>query len=167
MNGQAVRRRLDGRVDTRKFAMTGAMTLIAGVMLWQAGDFPGRVALFPRVITAIIVVLGIIDLARIMKPAVSEVETAHDALGGVAAGPADGDRAASTTVAVAWFMALIIAVLLVGFLIAVPLYMVAFMRLHGRHSWRVILLWVASLWALLYFAFVRLLNLPLYDGLLL
>jgi len=148
-----------GRIDTQKFAMTLAITLIAGIMLWQAGDFPTRVALFPRAITTIILVLGIVDLVRILRPAVMQQAggAATESDDGMAAQEATVPRATSTAGAIAWFLALIVPILLFGFLIGVPAYMALFLRLQGKHPWPTVLISVA---------FVRVLNLPIYEGLL-
>ena len=159
------------RVDTRKLAMTLVITVTAGLMLWQAGDFPARVALFPRVIAAVVLLLGIVDLVRIVRPAVAPpAGAAADSTATadrLAAEETQAPRATSTAGAIAWFMALVVPVLLVGFLIAVPLYMAASLRLHGGHSWRTVGIAVVSVWLLLYLGFVRVLNLPIYDGFLL
>jgi len=156
-----------GRIDTQKLAMTLAVTLIAGVMLWQAGDFPDRVALFPIAITTIILVLGIADLLRILRPAVMPGAAARAVSTDGMAQEAGAPRATSMAGAIAWFLGLIIPTLLVGFLIAVPVYMALSLRLQGKHSWRTVAISVVAVWSVIYFIFVGLLNLPLYDGLLL
>lgn len=162
---------LDRRVDGRKLTMTLAIALVSAGMLLGSGDFPRRVALFPMVISTIILVLAALDLVRILRPAVRPESDlpgpdAVDSRGSDSA-RVETTRATSTAGAIGWFLALIIPILLFGFLIAVPLYMALFLRLQGKHSWRTVVVSVAGIWVVIAFGFVRLLNLPIYGGYLL
>lgn len=167
-------------VDKSKLAITLAITLIAGAMLWRARGFPDRVALFPLVITSIVLMLCIADLVRILRPVLLARPPRAETVameGGADGEPVSKDApqrraedgpaeplATSTAGAIGWFLTLIVMTLLFGFLIAVPLYMALFLRFHGKHSWRAVVISVVSVWVVIYFMFVGLLNLSVFDG---
>ena len=56
------------------------------------------------------------------------------------------------------------AILLVGFLAAVPLFVLAYLRLQGRESWPLSLVFTAVVWGVFYGLFDLMLHLPFPSG---
>jgi hypothetical protein len=69
-----------------------------------------------------------------------------------------------TLVAMAWIVGFFIAILLAGFLVAVPVFVLVFLRFQGRESWTLCLVFTAVLWAVFYGLFERTLHLPFPQG---
>ena len=67
---------------------------------------------------------------------------------------------------IAWgyFLALIIGIILFGFHIAVPVFLVVFLRYRAMASWRMTLGLTAISTIILFFAFEHLLHIPLHTG---
>lgn len=106
------------RIDRAKLAMTLSIGVIVGAMLWAAQRFPDRVALFPTVITSIVLLLALADLVRILRPGrFGPAEVSEEQ---VVSG--QGDRRTSGAAAIGWLLLLVTATVLVGFLITVPLH---------------------------------------------
>jgi Na+/proline symporter len=69
-----------------------------------------------------------------------------------------------TAVAIGWIAGFFAAIVLLGFPLAVPLFMVLYLKLQGREGWIVSLALTAVVWALFYGLFDRLLHLPFPAG---
>jgi hypothetical protein len=67
----------------------------------------------------------------------------------------------------AWLFGFFIAILLVGFSIAIPLMMFTYMRFQGKESWVLSLVLTVIAFTCYYLLFVKVLNLPFPEGLLL
>lgn len=63
-----------------------------------------------------------------------------------------------------FFVALVAGILLFGFLVAVPLFILAFLRVWARASWPLALGLVAAACVILYLVFVQGLNVALHRG---
>ena len=63
-----------------------------------------------------------------------------------------------------FFVALVAGILLFGFLVAVPLFVLAFLRVWARASWPLALGLVAAACVILYLVFVQGLNVALHQG---
>ena len=66
----------------------------------------------------------------------------------------------------AWFLGGVALVFLAGFLVAIPLFLFLFLRLHARESWLLSLVLPLCVGAIVYGAFVFILRVPLESGLL-
>jgi hypothetical protein len=68
--------------------------------------------------------------------------------------------------AVAWgyFLAFIVCILLLGFRISVPIFLIAFLRFQAGASWRSAMLYGAGGAALMYLLFEKLLKVTLHSG---
>ena len=65
----------------------------------------------------------------------------------------------------AWFIGFVAALVLFGFLYAVPALVAAYLYFSGRERWYVALAGAAFAWVVLYGVFDWFLGLPLFDGL--
>ncbi len=67
-------------------------------------------------------------------------------------------------VAIGWMLGLFVAVVLLGFPIAVPLFVFLYVKLQGREGWRLSLVFTLVVWGIFYGLFDRLLHLPFPAG---
>ena len=66
----------------------------------------------------------------------------------------------------AWIGGFILLVFLLGFPIAVPLFMISYLTMQSRIGWLQSMALTAGAWGFFYFLFQRLLNLQFEDGLI-
>ena len=69
-----------------------------------------------------------------------------------------------TLVAIAWILGFFAAIVLLGFPIAVPLFVFLYVKMQGREGWGLSLIFTLVVWAIFYGLFDRLLHLPFPDG---
>lgn len=77
---------------------------------------------------------------------------------------ADTSRVIREGIIFGWFLTFVAAILLLGFLVAAPLAVFAFLRLQQGESWRLSLTLAGGAWLLLYLMFEKLLRLGLFGG---
>ena len=77
------------------------------------------------------------------------------------------DSARRTLVAAAWILAFFAAIVLVGFPIAIPLFVFLYLRLQGREGWGLSIVMTAAVWGVFYGLFDAMLHLPFPAGWLL
>jgi hypothetical protein len=63
-----------------------------------------------------------------------------------------------------WILGFFFMVLLIGFPIAVPLFVFLYMKLHGKEKWGVSLLMTFVAWASFYGLFVKFCDVPFMEG---
>ncbi len=81
--------------------------------------------------------------------------------------PAGPSRTVRELIIFGWFLGFVAAILLLGFLVAAPLSVLAFLRLQQREPWALSLALASGAWLLVYFVFQRLLRMVLFEGFLL
>ncbi len=67
-------------------------------------------------------------------------------------------------VAIGWMLGLFVAIVLLGFPIAVPLFVFLYVKLQGREGWGLSLVFTLVVWGIFYGLFDRLLHLPFPAG---
>ena len=72
-----------------------------------------------------------------------------------------------TVAAFGWIVGFFAAIVMLGFLVAIPLFMLAYLRLQGKEGWTLSVVLTAAVWAAFYGLFDQLLHLPFPDGWLL
>jgi hypothetical protein len=77
------------------------------------------------------------------------------------------DSARRTAVAIGWMLAFFAAVVLLGFPIAVPLFVFLYLRIQGREGWPLTIVMTLAVWGVFYGLFDYLLHLPFPAGWLL
>lgn len=80
------------------------------------------------------------------------------------------DRTDSTVwrefVLFSYFVSLIAGVILFGFWLTIPVFLVTFLRLHERDNWKFVLSLTGVAWLIIYLIFDRLLEISLHTGLI-
>lgn len=71
---------------------------------------------------------------------------------------------ARTALAVAWILGFFATIVLLGFPIAVALFVFVYLKFQGRESWLFSIVFTAALWGAFYGLFDRLLHLPFATG---
>jgi len=69
-----------------------------------------------------------------------------------------------TAVAIGWMLGFFAAIVLLGFPIAVPLFMVLYLKLQGRERWLLTIVMTLAVWGVFYVLFDYLLHLPFPTG---
>ena len=77
------------------------------------------------------------------------------------------DSARRTAVAVGWMLAFFAAIVLLGFTIAVPLFVLLYLRVQGGEGWPLTIVMTLAVWGVFYGLFDYLLHLPFPTGWLL
>ena len=139
------------------------LLVIAIVALVYGLTFPTMKAkLVPIVISGIILVLASIELVRELRAGVkAQPETEADPEAVLAGTKQEFYR---YLVGLGWMAALAAGIYLVGFLIAVPLFVVAYLKLNSRR-WLISIGMAAAVAIFIYGIFVVVLRVDLYPGL--
>lgn len=148
---------------------------LAGAFAWavyEAQVFPEGARLFPLAIALPALALALLQAAlsvraRASAPAeeVADMADVPDIAGeDTLEGP---ERARRTAEITAWILGVFAAVFLLGFLLAVPLAAVAYLRIAAREGWLPSVAVAGLCWALVFGVFDRLLHVPLPPGVLL
>jgi hypothetical protein len=123
---------------------------VAAYAVYAALRWPPKAALFPLVMGIPLLVLALAQLVVDLRDP-------------PAASPAGQRRALRTF---AWMAAFIILVLLLGFPIAVPVFVLAYLLLASREGWLLSATLAAAAWGAFHLLFQRLLHFPFEGGLI-
>ena len=137
-----------------------ALALALGIMAISAYAaiaalaWPLKTKLFPLVIAVPLFCLASAELVAIV-------------LSREPSGEAAGELAARRSMlTVAWILGFFAAILLLGFLVAVPVFLLAYLKLQAREGWLFSLLFTAIISGAFYGLFDYLLHLPFASGVL-
>ena len=138
-----------------------AVMLVAAWAVLSALEWPWKPALFPLAIGVPLFCLAAGEtLWSVLRP--HEHVQAKDFQ--MSAGIVPSLARRRTAAAMGWIAGFFAAIVLLGFPLAVPLFMVLYLKLQGREGWIVSLALTAVVWALFYGLFDRLLHLPFPAG---
>jgi hypothetical protein len=131
--------------------LASGIMLLAAWAIWSAWAWPLKAKLFPLAIGIPLFCLAAGEvLWTLLRPAAAE-ET-------------EKESPRRTLAAVGWMVGFFAAIVLAGFLVAVPLFVLAYLRIQGRESWTLSLIFTVAVWAVFYGLFDRLLHLPFPPG---
>jgi hypothetical protein len=142
-------------------AFTLALAAFFAWAAYEARVWPDNARLFP--IAVAVPALGLAVLQVVLALRTPAAAHPPDRRSEVDALPA-GERARRTLEIAAWIIGIFAAVYLIGFVLAVPLAALAYLRLTGREGWPASLLVAALCWGLVYGVFDRVLHVPLPAG---
>jgi hypothetical protein len=138
------------------------------VFVYQAHEWRMQARLYPWAIGIPMLILAIVQVIFDLKGVKAKESTD--------AAPVDFQFTQTVEPAIAkkraitmfsWLFGFFVAVLLVGFSIAIPLMMFTYMKFQGKESWVLSLVLTVIAFIFYYMLFVRVLNLPFPEGLLL
>lgn len=128
---------------------SAVLAAVAAFAVYTALRWPPKAALFPLVMGIPLLVLALAQLVVDLRERPA---------------PAPGLQRAWGILA--WMVAFIVLVLLLGFPLAVPVFVLAYLVTSGRESWLLSLVLAGAAWAAFYLLFQRLLHFPFEDGLI-
>jgi len=131
-------------------ALGAGIMVLAAWGVWAAWGWPLKAKLFPL---AIGIPMFFLAAAEVFWAVRAKDEPA-----------AEPEPVGRTFIAIGWMVGFFAAVLLVGFLAAVPLFVLAYLRLQGRESWPLSLVFTAVVWGVFYGLFDLVLHLPFPSG---
>ena len=152
--------RLKGRaVMSLCIMLTGA-----GVVI-QASQWPFKAALFPLIVGVPVCLLALIDLLfTVFEKSDKKEQTTIDF---TFSGHEDKALERKRTVSIfLWILGFFFLVILVGFPVAVPLFVLCYLKLEGREGWLVTLAATFITWGTFYGLFIWFLNVPFMEGLI-
>ncbi|HEX9398213.1 MAG TPA: tripartite tricarboxylate transporter TctB family protein [Burkholderiales bacterium] len=137
--------------------LSSAVALFAAWGLVSAMSWPLKAKLFPLVVGIPLLCLAIAEIIYSLRD--KSTEPPRDI-------PADVERHRSL-VAAGWILAFFAAIVLLGFDIAVAVFVFLYLVIQGKERWIFSAIFAAATWALFYGLFDRLLHLPFPAGWLL
>ena len=144
-------------------ALALLIMLVAGYGVLVAWDWPAKAALFPLAIGIPLFCLAAAEAAWVLLG--GREERKGEPMDFQVARPKDGAR--RSAVAIGWMLGFFAAIVLLGFPLAVPLFVLLYLRLQGGEGWVVSIVTTAAVWGFFYGLFDRLLHLPFPAGWLL
>jgi hypothetical protein len=145
---------------------SGLILLVALWALYATRDWAFNTALYPRVVgIPLILLAGAEFLLSLRGRDGGTGGRAMDVQISTATEPAVAMRRTITTVG--WLLGFFAGIWLLGFPVAIPVFVFAYLKFQGRESWFVSTVLAAAAWAGFYGLFVRLLHLPFGEGVLL
>jgi hypothetical protein len=143
-------------------ALSLLIMIVSGYGVVAATAWPWKAALFPLVIGVPLFALAAAEALWTLFGAEPASDAARDFQ--LSIGTDTGQR---TLVAAGWIFAFFAAIVLIGFPIAVPLFVFLYLKLQGREGWGISIAITLGTWAVFYGLFDLLLHLPFPAGWLL
>ena len=125
---------------------------VAAYAVYAALAWPPKAALFPLTMGIPLLVLAALQTVIELRDPAQPDESAVDRRRALAV--------------FAWMGAFIALVLLLGFPVAVPVFVFSFLMLQSRAGWGMSIALTAAAWGFFYLIFVRLLHFPFEAGLI-
>ena len=138
---------------------------VAATFLVWSHAYDGRAHTIPMLIGWTAVVLALIDMVAQTETGVGR--TLHEILSGQ---PLDNSStetdqsARSAVIPALWVASFVGVVAIIGFIAAIPIYTIAFMRLQGRMPWRKTAIGAIAITAVTWIVFEQLLRYKVFEG---
>jgi len=146
-------------------ALSLAAAGVAGYALYASWSCPFRTALFPRIIALPILTLAVIEWALSVWG--SEKENQGHAVDFQLTETVEPALARMRTIAIiVWTLGFMVLILLVGFPLAVPIFVFAYLKIAGREPWMLTIILTAVAWLFMEGLFNRFLHIPFPEGLI-
>jgi hypothetical protein len=140
-------------------ALSALIMIVSGYGVVAATAWPWKAALFPLVIGVPLFALAAAEALWTLfgtDPASEEARDFQLSMG--------QDTLRRTLSAAGWIFAFFAAIVLLGFPIAVPLFVFLYLKLQGREGWGISIAITLGTWAVFYGLFDLLLHLPFPAG---
>jgi len=149
-------------MKSEKIIFALVMIVLFGAAIYFAVDFQPderRAPLVVAVPSFLLMIMVLADELRSRPPEKNEVKIAYRETLHVA------EARRRELAVILWILLLVAMIYVLGFLWAVPLYLLAMLKLRGRETWRVSVFLTAGTVVVIYFFFVSLLKVNLHPGL--
>ena len=137
-----------------------SIMICSGWAVATAMDWPWKAALFPLVIGVPVFFLAAGEVLWVLFGSPSQNQVMDFQLSAHLPAKVTLRR---TLQAVGWMLAFFAAIVLLGFPIAVPLFVLLYLKLQGGEGWVLSIVMTLVVWGLFYGLFDRLLHLPFPD----
>jgi Tripartite tricarboxylate transporter TctB family len=149
---------------TAEFILAIGIMALAAWAAISAYGWPLKAALFPLVISIPLLLLATAELAWLILAPPKHVQTKDFQPPQADVSPSlAGPRILRM---VAWIVGFFVTLVLLGFPIAVALFVFLYLKLEARESWLYAALFTAVVWGAFYGLFIALLHLPFAAGVL-
>lgn len=143
-----------------------SVTIAAAYALYDSWHWPYKTALFPRLISAPLLVLGLLETFLCLY--VPEGQREGGAVDFEFSSDVDPIIARNRTLSLfLWVLGFFALILLIGFLWAVPIFVFLYLKLEGKEGWVLTISLTACSWLFMEGLFDRLLHIPFSRGWLL
>ena len=140
-------------------ALSVLVMITSGYGVIAATAWPWKAALFPLVIGVPLFCLAAAEAFWTMfGSTAAEAQTMDFQLA------IGNETARRTALAIGWMLAFFAAIVLLGFPVAVPLFMVLYLKVQGREGWPLTIVMTLGVWGVFYGLFAYLLHLPFPSG---
>lgn len=142
-------------------ALALGLMAVSGYSVIAAWFWPWKAALFPLVIGIPLFILSAAEALWVLvgtteRGAVQDVQITRDL--------PQSEIVRRSAAAAAWIVAFFAGILLLGFPIAVPLFVFLYLKAQGKESWTLSIVFTAVVWGFFYGLFDQLLHLPFPQG---
>jgi len=142
-----------------------AAAAVAAFALYASWSWPFRTALFPRVVALPILFLALTEWALSVWNIEGERE--GHAVDFQLTDTVEPALARKRTIAIfLWTIGFLVLILLVGFPLAVPIFVFAYLKLSGKEPWMLTIVLTTIAWIFMEGLFNRFLHIPFSEGLI-
>jgi hypothetical protein len=142
-------------------ALAAAIMACSGWAVYLAAGWPWKAALFPMAIGVPVFLLAAAEAAWALFGSADGARAMDFELSQDVPEPIARRR---TWEILVWISGFFAAIVLLGFPVAVALFILLYLRIQGGESWLFSLVFSAAVWGFFYAVFARLLNLPFPAG---
>jgi len=144
--------------------MNLCLAVIAAGVIITAIKWPFKTALFPMVIGVSVFLMAGAELFLGLKERGGKAAKQSTLDFQLSEGMDAAVALRRTWVAFGWIVGFFLLILLVGFSIAVPLFVFSYMKIYGKEKWIISILMGGLAWVFFYGLFIKLLNTPMMEG---
>ena len=142
-------------------ALALGLMAVSGYSVIAAWFWPWKAALFPLVIGIPVFILSAAEAGWVVFGKTEKGDVQDFQIAGDLPQPEIVRRSAT---AAAWIVGFFAAILLLGFPIAVPLFVFLYLKLQGKESWTLSIVFTAVVWGFFHGLFDQMLHLPFPQG---
>lgn len=138
-----------------------AMMAVSGYAVAAAWSWPWKASLFPIVIGIPVFCLAAAEVLWVLlgsteRGAAKDFQFSQDV--------PEGEALKRSAAGAGWILGFFAAIVLLGFPIAVPLFVFLYLKLQGKEGWTLSIVFAAAVWGFFYGLFDQLLHLPFPSG---
>ncbi len=147
--------------DKASLILSATIMVCSGFAVYAASAWPWKAALFPMAIGIPVFCLAAVELLWALFGSVAAERAMEFRMSGDVPARTAARR---TALAAAWMIGFFAAIALIGFPVAVPLFVLLYLKLQGREPWMLSIVFSAAVWVFFHLVFERLLHLPFPAG---
>lgn len=151
--------------------MSLIFVLFFAVIIIMSLGYPSQAALLPIVVSVPGLVLSIaVFITEIWKVKITGItesaKETHSEDNLAAKDQKVAQKVKREKIYLLWLIVALVIILVFGFFIGVAIFLPLYLRLQGKESWKVTILYTIFSWLTIYILFYRFLGIPLFEGFL-